>query len=215
MTQRAAFYVDGFNLYHAVAELREEHLKWLNLRAMAEMLIPSETESVCRVVFCTAFYPGDSNKRWRHQQYNNALMLNGVSCVFGHYVHEDASCRDCGATWSRPGEKQTDINLALSLYHDAVSDVFDVAYLVTADSDQAATARFLSENFPQKRLITVAPPGRNFSANIEKFASGRMQLTRDTIARCLFPAVVLDPSGKAHGRRPREYDPPSGWLPPP
>lgn len=209
MSLRAAFYVDGFNLYHAIADLGEQHLKWLDLWKVAETLVPSQTETVVRVVFCTAYYPGDSNKRWRHDQYLNALRLSGVSCVFGHYVREEASCRSCGDKWLRPSEKQTDINLALSLYHDGVKDVFDVAYLVTADSDQAATARFLSENMPQKRLVTVAPPGRNFSANIEKYSNGRMQLTRDVIVRCLFPQVVLDPAGKDHGRRPREYDPPT------
>jgi hypothetical protein len=206
---RAAFYIDGFNLYHAIADLQEPWLKWLDLRRMAETLVPGRTEHVVRVVFCTAYYPGDANKRWRHDQYLNALRNVGVSCVLGHYVHEAASCRSCGSVWQRPSEKQTDINIALSLYHDATVDLFDVAYLVTADSDQAATARFLSQHFPDKKLITVAPPGRNFSANIERFAAGRMQLTRDTIARSLFPAVVLDSTGTKHGRRPREYDPPS------
>ncbi len=214
MPNRAAFYVDGFNLYHAVADLGEPHLKWLDLWRMAETLAPRQTERVVRVVFCTAYYPGDSRKRWRHDQYLNALRLTGVSCVFGHYIHEDAACRACGHHWSRPSEKQTDINLALSLYHDAMTDGFDVAYLVTADSDQAATARFLSENMPRKKLVTVAPPGRNFSANIARYASARMQLTRDVIAKCLFPPLVLDPNGANHGRRPREYDPPAGWNPP-
>lgn len=215
MSLRAAFYVDGFNLYHAIADLGDQHLKWLDLWRMAEFLAPRQTEAVVSVTFCTAYYPGDATKRWRHEQYINALRLSGVSCVFGHYVREPASCRSCGSTWSRPSEKQTDINLALSLYHDAMTDRFDVAYLVTADSDQAATAQLLSKNLPQKRLITVAPPGRNFSANIAKFAAGRMQLTRHVIERSLFPAIVLDPAGKRHGRRPREYDPPAGWRPPP
>lgn len=207
--KRASFYIDGFNLYHALSDLGAPHLKWLNLRAVAETLIANRTEFVSRIVFCTAYYPGDPSKRWRHDQYLNALRLVGVSCVFGHYVHETASCRSCGATWDRPSEKQTDINLALSFYHDAMTDAFDVAYLITADSDQAATARFLAENKPDKRLISVAPPGRNFSANITRYAAGRMQLTRSVIERNLFPAVLLDPSGKAHGRRPREYDPPA------
>lgn len=213
MPQRAAFYVDGFNLYHAVADMGEPHLKWLNLWRMAETLVPRQTEAVVKVVFCTAYYPGDQNKRWRHDQYLNALRISGVSCIFGHYIHENSSCRACGDVWSKPSEKQTDINLALSLYHDAMTDAFDVAYLVTADSDQADTARFLSENVPGKRLITVAPPGRNFSANIEKFATARMRITRGVIEKSLFPAVVLDPTGSKHGRRPREYDPPIGWLP--
>lgn len=215
MRLRAAFYIDGFNLYHAISDLGEPWLKWVDLWKVAETLAPKVTEQVVKVVFCTAYYPGDSNKKWRHDQYKNALEISGVECLWGHYVHEERECRNCRSTWSSPGEKQTDINIALSLYHDAFVDNFDVAYLVTADSDQAATARFLSTHHSKKRLITVAPPGRNFSANIERFAAGRMQLTKETIARSLFPQIKLDPNGNAHGRRPREYDPPSGWTPPP
>ena len=29
---RAAFYIDGFNLYHAIDRMGQPHLKWLNLR---------------------------------------------------------------------------------------------------------------------------------------------------------------------------------------
>ena len=214
MKTRAAFYIDGFNLYHAIADLNDPFLKWVNLWALAKTLIPSQTEELVRVVFCTAYYPGDERKRWRHGEYIKALEIAGVHCSFGHYVHEPASCRSCGDTWSRPSEKQTDINIALHLYHDAFTDVFDQAYLVTADSDQAATARFLSTHFPKKSLVSVSPPNRNFSQNILRFAGGgKMQISKDAIEGALFPQIVIG-DGKPAARRPREYNPPSGWVHP-
>jgi hypothetical protein len=36
-------YIDGFNLYHAVADLKDHRLKWLNMRSLAvSFLKPNE-----------------------------------------------------------------------------------------------------------------------------------------------------------------------------
>lgn len=213
MTIRSAFYVDGFNFYHAVADLNEPFLKWCNLRKLADILIPKQTETVVKVVYCSAYYPGDSNKRWRHEEYRKALEAVGVHCEWGHYVKEDAECKACGDQWKKPTEKETDINVALSLYHDAITDVFDIAYLITADSDQAATARMLKRHCPSKKLITVAPPGRNFSTSIANFADGRISLTKEHLDKAVFPSVVHVPDHPL-ARRPKEYEPPDWWVHP-
>ncbi|MER8567536.1 NYN domain-containing protein [Mesorhizobium sp. M0924] len=214
MQIRSALYVDGFNLYHAVKDLNANFLKWCNLWRLGELIIPSVSEKLVKVVFCTAYYPGDSKKRWRHDQYLNALRNVGVDCVMGHYIHEERGCRECGHSWEQPNEKASDLNLGLSLLTDARDDIFDRAYLVTADSDQTATARFLRETVKGKSLITVAPPGRNFSSNIEKYADGRISITRDHLERSVFPQTVLGQNGQAHGRRPDEYTPPKEWVSP-
>ncbi|MGE0239893.1 MAG: NYN domain-containing protein [Parvibaculaceae bacterium] len=211
---KAAFYYDGFNLYHAISDLGESYLKWCNLWELAERLIPKQTEELVKVVFCTAFYPGDERKKWRHQQYLNALENVGVTTVKGHYVHEALNCSKCRKAWDRPTEKETDINIALSLVMDAQDDVFDRAYLVTADSDHAATARVFRDRFPQKQLVTVAPPGRNFSVDIARYTGGnRLAITKDHLDWTVFPAIVMSGT-RPSGRRPREYDPPDWWVHP-
>jgi uncharacterized LabA/DUF88 family protein len=205
-------YIDGFNLYHAVNDLGEPHLKWFDPVKLGTMIIPKQTQTLVKTVYCTAYYPGDQQKKWRHEQYINALAVVGVTTVFGHYIRVPRECESCSDTWQEPNEKETDINLALSIFNDARTDVFDVAYLVTADSDQAATAQFLREHFPKKRLVSVAPPGRNFSTHILANATGKIALTKAHIERCLFPAIVFK-EGMSAGRRPREYQPPQGWKP--
>lgn len=211
---RAALYIDGFNLYHAVDELNENFLKWISYWKLGEIILPSSSEALNRVVYCTAYYPGDSQKTWRHEQFINAQKANGVSVVEGHYVREPMSCNSCGREWRKPTEKEGDINVALHLIKDAFEDRFDHAYLVSADSDQAATARLFRETFPAKSLTTVAPPGRNFSAHITKYTDGRrIALNRDHIERCVMPPVVFKP-GVTSARRPREYEPPAWWVHP-
>lgn len=213
MPLRSALYVDGFNMYHAIDDLKEPLLKWISYWKIGEIIIPSKSESLVKVAYCTAFYPGDSQKRWRHEQLINAQKIYGAEHIKGHYVYEDKACKSCGNTWSKPTEKETDINVALALFNDARLDVLDVAYLLSSDSDQAATARILKAQFPEKRLVTVAPPGRNFSVHIEKYADGRVALNRDHLDRCVMPPIVTK-QGFTPGRRPREYAPPAEWVHP-
>lgn len=204
MPLRAAFYIDGFNLYHAINDLGDQSLKWCNLWALAELVMPKNSEELVKVCFYSAFYPGDEKKRWRHEQYRAALENAGVTTVFGHYVHEDMDCRGCGRRWQKPTEKETDINLALGVVNDARLDVYDKAYIVTADSDHAATFSHVRACYPAKQIVTVAPPGRNFSAHIQRYANGRIKLDREHIRASLFGALVPGPRAV---RRPREYDP--------
>jgi hypothetical protein len=63
MVDRAALYVDGFNLYHAIDDLQLDYLKWLNLWKLGELLIPSMSETLAKVVYCTAIC-SDDPKRW-------------------------------------------------------------------------------------------------------------------------------------------------------
>lgn len=214
MTIRSAFYIDGFNLYHAVSDLNENFLKWCNFWKLAETVIPSKSETLVKVVFCTAYFPGDEKKRWRHGELNKAQENSGVTVVLGHFVFEPKDCSDCGSTWRKPTEKETDINVALSLFADAANDVYDTAYLLSADSDQAATAKFFRASFPDKSLVTVAPPGRNFSLHITPYANGgRISLNRDHLEKAVMPPIVMA-EGKPAARRPNEYAPPDWWVHP-
>ena len=209
---RAAMYIDGFNLYYAVNDLEENFLKWVNLWHIAEQLIPKQSEQLVKVVFCTAYYPGDTGKRVRHERFKQALEFFGVECVFGHYIQQPMSCHDCGHEWSMATEKETDINVALALFDDAYQDIFDHAYLLSADSDQAATARMFKTRFPDKRLTSVAPPGREPSKNVMAFANAKIKLSPDHLERAVMPGMIETPNGLIV--RPHEYDPPPGWVHP-
>lgn len=209
---RAALYVDGFNLYHAINDLEEPFLKWCNLWQLGEILIPSKSERLVRVVFCTAYYPGDHGRRVRHERFVKALEAVGVLVVLGHFVHEDANCRRCGHIWKKPTEKETDINLALSLYDDAVRDEYDHGYFLTADSDQAATLKLLHKRFPEKKVTSVSPPGRSHSQHILAHSHAKIALSKEHLERSLFEKAVITP-GHNPVVRPHEYDPPTGYVP--
>ena len=133
---RAAVYVDGFNLYHRIHDSRQNHLKWQDLWRLSRLICSRHGTSLVKVGFFTAVPDSPPDVRARHITYITALKSVGVSVVTGHHVIDPDS--------GKRTEKQTDINLALHLIRDAHDNVYDCAYILSSDSDQAATAKMLS-----------------------------------------------------------------------
>jgi hypothetical protein len=217
---RAAFYIDGFNFYHAVNDLGQNHLKWIDLWQLGENLIPKRTERLVKVVFCTAYNknPAKFGSLTRHQKYVKALKHLGVTCVLGHYIKEPRDCRGCGRSWEDDSEKQSDINVALHMFHDAHVGAVEHAYLLTADSDQTATVKFMKEQCPACRITSVAPPDRNFSTNILPHTDGKIALTAANLERVVLPRAIIGRNAAGQQalivERPPEYAPPAGWVKP-
>ncbi|HEY0085661.1 MAG TPA: NYN domain-containing protein [Allosphingosinicella sp.] len=210
---RGAVYYDGFNLYHAIDELNEPHLKWCNFWKLGELICKGHATSLTRVAFCSAYFPGDHGKRVRHEAFVQASALVGVVTQLGHTTTEPMSCRNCPHTWQQPREKETDINVALSIMEDAFDDLYDVAFLVTADTDQAATVKRFKLRFPNKRIINVVPPGRAPSKHLADLCHGRVKLKARHLDDCALPAAVMK-QGHRTIFRPPEYAPPNGWVHP-
>ncbi len=209
--KRAAFYIDGFNLYHAVDSYQRPYLKWLNLKALGRAIAP-KNEVLKRVVWCSAFRPQSKTKLKRHEDYMKALQAQGVVCRMGHFVHAMDKCNACNHTWQLSVEKQGDVNLALSIAADAEDDLFDVCYLITADGDHAATARYLKERFPKKKLVLVTPPGRHHNRHIERFADACVEIEVRHLEAALLPQMTK--YKKRLLQRPERIERPEIYEPP-
>lgn len=199
---RAAFYIDGFNLYHPIKEMGTPHLKWLNLWRLGEIICEPHGATLETVVFCTAVPGHLPDVRDRHNTFNAAQRAHGVKIVPGHHVHD-------GEKWN---EKQSDINVALHLMLDAVDDKYDLAILLSADSDQAATAKMFCERFPNKKLLGVAPPNKVVPTKVQPHCFQHFSLSIATLERCVMPETIGGLKGLI--RRPNQYAPPNGWMHP-
>ena len=202
---RAALYIDGFNLYHPIHENGENFLKWNCLQTLGKNMASKAGFQLVKVVFCTAFpkHMGQGTKD-RYLAYRNALRARGVHVIEGHYIEERSTGK-----WS---EKQSDINVSLSCLFDAVDDVYDVAYLLSADSDQAATARVFKERFKGKRLIPVAPPNKKVPTKVADYSGKGFVLKISDLEKCVMSNAVQGKKGLI--RRPVAYNPPAGWVHP-
>jgi uncharacterized LabA/DUF88 family protein len=212
---RVACYIDGFNLYHAINDLRKPHLKWVDLRALAESLCrPGET--LTKVAYFSAYATWKPGPYARHREHVSALISLGIDCQMARFSEQSAQCLKCGATWKRHEEKETDVHFSLTFLEDAFDNVFDRAIIISADSDHVPAVRCVRRRFPGKQIFVATPPGRHAMAReLLKVCHSGINITAGRIARFLLPQIPLDADGKAVAHRPREYDPPPGWTPPP
>jgi hypothetical protein len=197
-----AVYIDGFNLYHPIHDSGQNHLKWCNLWKLSEILCQSEGVKLEKVVFCTAVPKHYPDSLARHQNFNAAQIANGVLVLKGHHVPDDGGY----------SEKQSDINVALSLIIDGLEGVYHTAFLISADSDQVATAKFFKQLLTPKGKVMVAaiPFGQTFPSGFEGLGVKRFDITIDHIDQCLLPEEVQGKAGII--RRPAEYAPPAGYV---
>lgn len=212
----AALYVDGFNLYHSIRDLNEPWLRWVNLWRLGELLVAPQRHSLVRVVWCSA-QSQDGSKAARHRDYKKALESVGVSCLTGHFSKEDRSCVVCKNKWQAPTEKEGDVNLAITIIDDAHHGVCENVYLLTADSDQAATVSLFKRRFPERTIWSVAPPGRFHSQAIISQLKSRKHITKVTtnyLEKSVWDGRAVMKDGAVVVMRPDRYAPKNGWVHP-
>jgi len=206
---RVACYVDGFNLYHAIDDLKKPHLKWVDLRALAQSLC-RQGESLVKIAYFSAYATWIPASYTRHRQYVAALRQVGVHCHMARFSEQRASCKACGATWKRHEEKETDVHFSLTFLEDAVDDVFSRAIIISADSDHCPAVRCVRRRYPGKQIFVAAPPGRHSHAReLLSVCNSGMEITQGRIAKHLLPEKIFDDTGvKIIATRPPSYAPP-------
>ena len=215
---RAALYIDGFNLYHPILRMgaKNNHLKWACLWQLGMNLAAAKGQKLVKVVFCTAVpsVRQNSHQRDRHIKFNNAQRASGVTIIEGHYVPENIEVAGIPTGETKWTEKQTDINVCLELIMDGFDDVYDVAMLLSADTDQVATARVFTERLAPlgKSLLGVAPPDRSAPSGYSRYKIPSVVLKKFDIERCIMPEEITFDGIMI--RRPVEYAPPEGWIHP-
>ena len=176
MTQkRAIFYIDGFNLYYAALRPKP-HLKWLNLKALADGIVHEDTTVVC-VKYFTSRVLGSASKSKRQNVYFIVLKtVSQIKITFGNLVKRKESGNMSRAEQTRLNlteqskrnikgqevaintfeEKGTDVNLASHLIYDACNDEFDIAYVITNDTDFVEPIRMVKEDLGKTVVIVAA-----------------------------------------------------------
>ena len=210
--KRARLYVDGFNLHHAILDLERRELLWLDLNALGRALLPP-SERLAGVAWVSAHRPQRRDRMEALLAYEQALKARGVRCLMGHFVVHSDQCRVCGRQWMEATEKQSDVNLALAVASDAAANRFDTAYILTTDGDHAATTRFLYETYPDKTVVSVAPPGRGHNRQLLEWAHLRTEIEIGMLERSGLPERILTRSGVVE--RPRSWTAEAVAPPPP
>ena len=210
--ERIACFIDGFNLYHAIDDMNQDHLKWLNLWTLMESFVPKPHQQIVSVFYFSAHATWLPDAYKRHRAYVAALEGVGVTPVMGFFKEKDRHCHTCRARWKAHEEKETDVNIGLYMINEAHQDNYDRALLLSADSDLACVIRMLRKEFPQKPIRLIAPPGRRHSKESQAAFGGppsRRSIKKGKLKNFLLPEEVRDVHGNVVAVRPKAYAPPA------
>lgn len=158
--KRVIAYVDGFNLYFGLKSKGWKDCYWLNIQLLIKNLL-KPAQILMKTKYFTARVSSPSEKQKRQATFIEALgTLKNFQIFYGHYLTTPYKCRQCGATYSIIKEKMTDVNIAVEMLTDASKNIFDVAILISADSDLRPVLSRVKTLFPDKKLIVFFHPNR-------------------------------------------------------
>ena len=211
MPERAIVYVDGFNLYFGIRESTGGNKKqtkrcyWLDIQKLAENII--QNRQLITVKYFTARIKGDSAKESRQNALLDALRYNcdKLRIFEGRYLLREMFCRGCHKTstsiacpkcqWINylPEEKKSDVNIASQMLKDAYENLFDVAYLISGDSDLVPPIEIIRSMTPSKRVVVFFPPNR-FSRELSGQVSPTAERWRISDCRTNFARIFVFPT---------------------
>lgn len=203
--------IDGFNMYGALsAEVRTRHpfekYKWINYWHLMEQFL-QPTEKLKAVYYFTT-YPERGMYDWKAKRARHVVLVDvqrglGVKVVKGRFAARDRRClvptRDggCGKVFTRHEEKRTDVNIAVKLVSLAYEKAYDVAFLVTADSDLVPAVEQAKRCYPKGRIIGIPPIGRMTDAfHLNRAVDDKIEMLEKHLVAAALPRQVTLRNGR-------------------
>ncbi len=198
---RVRVYVDGFNLYYR--GLKGTPYKWLDPVALSQSLLDHDDQIDCLRYFTARVSPraGDLDAPRRQELYLKALRTRPeVRIHFGRFLPK---------TKTRPlvrdptifvevhdtEEKGSDVNLASHLLHDGWLGLYDVALVLSQDSDLCEPLRLVRDEL-RKPVGIVWLDGNQPGQRFSKVTSFIRHVTPSRLAAAQFPGRILGRDGR-------------------
>lgn len=194
-------YVDGFNLYYGA--VKGTPYKWLNINALCEQLLPKN--EIIRIKYFTARVTGradDPDQSTRQDTFLRALKtLPNIEIIFGHFLTNEVWVPRADSPPEnrkyvkviRTEEKGSDVNLATHLLADGFRGRYEVAVLITNDSDLLEPVRIVREEL--KLVVGILNPHKRTSRVLAKQATFVKQIRKGALKAGQFPDRLKDAVG--------------------
>lgn len=198
---KAHVYVDGFNLYYGLR--KHGRSKWLDLARLATLLLPGD--NIDQIHYFTARIsprPVNPQKHLRQQAYLRALRtLPNLTIHYGHYLSYPTRMWLATPPPGGPNtiavikteEKGSDVNLASQLLLDAFDSAYEIAVVISNDSDLATPISIVRRRFGLD--VGVLNPHPKPSHKLRAVASFIRPIRAGAIQRCQFPVALSDKAG--------------------
>jgi hypothetical protein len=218
---RTVICIDGFNLYFRLLEKRPA-LKWLNIKALAEKLL-RPINKVIGVKYYTARVSGRIDKAApaRQQLYLHALRtIPEISVYMGTFILSEKFAGLAKPPEFRPRislpspwpdvvkvikveEKGSDLNLAFHLLLDAFQSNFEVAAVLSNDSDLVEPIRIVTQIIGKP--VGLLSPVPNPNPELSRVSSFIRHISVSDLAAAQFPSPLVRADGSVLNK-------PASWV---
>lgn len=201
---RTYVYVDGFNLYYRT--LKGTAFKWLNLAALFDRMLPNN--DIRAIKYFTARVSAradDPGVVTRQQAYLRALgTLPTVHVIYGKFMvtYPRVPLKTPLPSGQRTveiiktEEKGSDVNLATHLLIDGFTDQYDVAVVVSNDTDLVEPIGYVRSGL-KKRVGVLCPNGRA-AGPLREAATFWRPIWEKHLRQTQFPPEIRDAHGLIH-----------------
>jgi uncharacterized LabA/DUF88 family protein len=196
---RTHIYIDGFNLYYGC--LKGTAYRWLDLLKLSETYLNPSIEKI--KYFTADIIPRkkDPDQATRQQAYLRALnTFSKIEIIRGkflsHVVTMPLENGNGFAQVIKTEEKQSDVNIASHMLMDAFQDKYDLAVLVSNDSDLSEPVRMVTQELGKK--VGILNPSVNPGRELSKYALFQKRIRQGALKNSLLPETLLDTHGKIH-----------------
>jgi len=187
--KRTICLIDGFNIYHSLEENSNfRKYKWLNLRRLAECFVARD-ETLIDVLYFSAYAFWQPDKVVRHKTYIKALLTANVKPILSEFKQKDRKCKKCNTIYKSYEEKQTDVQIAISLFKASIDGIYDKAIIISGDSDLIPALQAVKTKFPLKTIHLLFPPNRA-SESLKKVADSYSRIKEGHLRGSQFPNVI-------------------------
>jgi len=194
-------YVDGFNLYYGC--LKGTAYRWLNLSKLCTMLLPEC--HIKHIRYFTALVtptPNDPQKLQRQLTLIRALeTIPNLTVHYGYFLTHSvwrplANPPKEGSTMVEvldTKEKGSDVKLATYLLMDGFKKEYQMAVIISDDSDLAESIKLTIEHLGLP--VGVLHPYRTHSTQLSQVAKFYRPIRERALKVSLFPPTLVDANG--------------------
>ena len=191
-------YVDEFNLYYGA--LKDSKFRWLNIEELCKRALPDN--NIVKVKYYTArvkdrdHNPGQAG---RQELYLRALRsLPNTEIIYGRFSSHWVSMYSKKSKPKKPHyeevykteEKGSDVNIATDLMGDGCSSAYDIAVIISNDSDLERTVQRARSQYGLTVGVVNPNIGRHASHALARQASFVKPIRRWHLEESQFPTVI-------------------------
>ena len=194
-------YIDAFNLYFGA--VKRTPYRWLDIEKMCRLLLPHN--QLHKIKYFTALVsprPHDTEQPLRQQMYLRALKtIPNLEIIFGHFLTHEVTMPLAPPAKGfvkvlKTEEKGSDVNLATHLLVDAFNNDFEMAVVVSNDSDLAEPLRFVSSQL--KKPVGILNPQKKPSRTLISIAKFYKPIRQGVLEASQFANILQDKHGQFH-----------------